>query len=53
METTGGMPISVSADEKTGWLGAWVIPDKGEDWHAVKTLMGNVDELGHKGNCAQ
>ena len=49
-----GMPILVSADEQAGWLGAWVIPENGEHWHAVETLVGHLDELGHKnGNRAQ
>ena len=43
-----GIQILVSADERTRRLGAWVIPEKGEHWHAVKTLVGNLDELGHK-----
>ena len=41
------MPILVSADEKTGWLGAWVIPEKGEHWHAVRMLVGSLEELGY------
>ena len=43
-----GMPILVSVDEETGWVGAWVVPEKGEHWHAIKVLTGNLEEVGHK-----
>ena len=42
------MPILMSADQKTGWIGAWVVPEKGEHWYAVKSLSGNLEELGYQ-----
>ena len=29
-------------------MGAWVVPEKGEHWYAIKMLVGFADELGYK-----
>jgi hypothetical protein len=42
------MPILVAVDEATEWMGAWVVPEKGEHWYAIKTLVTFVEELGYE-----
>ena len=42
------MPILVSVERKSGWLGAWVVPEKGEHWRAIRVLFGNLEELGYE-----
>ena len=37
----------VSADQTSGWLGAWVVPEKGDYLHVVTKLIGNLEELGY------
>ena len=34
-----GMPILVAVDDTTEWMGAWVVPEKGEHWYAIKVLV--------------
>ena len=49
--TTGkveGMPILVAVDDTTEWMGAWVVPEKGEHWYAIKVLIAFVEELGYE-----
>ena len=41
-----GMPILVALDEVTDWMGAWVVPEKGEHWYAIKVLAGYIEETG-------
>ena len=42
------MPILVAVDEATEWIGAWVVPEKGEHWYAIKVLVMFVEELGYE-----
>ena len=42
------MPILVAVDEATEWMGAWVVPEKGEHWYAIKILVTFVEELGYE-----
>ena len=41
-----GRPILVSIEGKSGWLGAWVIPENWARWHAIKVLVGHLEDLG-------
>ena len=43
-----GMPILVAVDDATEWMGAWVVPEKGEHWYAIKVLITFVEELGYE-----
>ena len=31
-----GMPILTAVDDSTEWMGAWVVPEKGEHWFPSK-----------------
>ena len=42
------MSILMSADQKTGWIGACVVPEQGEHWYAVKSLSRKLEELGYR-----
>ena len=42
------MPILVAMDESTGWMGACVVPEKGEHWYAIEVFAGYTEETGHK-----
>ena len=42
------MPILTAIDDSTVWMGAWVVPEKGEHLYAVKMLVTFIDELGYK-----
>ena len=46
-EDMRGMPILVAIDEHTDWTGAWVVPEKGQDWYAIKALAGCIEDSGH------
>ena len=47
VEDMRGVPILVAIDESTGWMGAWVVPEKGENWYAIKVPAGYIEEIGH------
>ena len=47
-EDLRGMPILVAADECTDWICAWVFPEKGETWYAIRALAGYIEDTGHK-----
>ena len=42
-----GMPILTALDDSTEWMGAWVVPEKGEHWYAIKMLVTCIDKLGY------
>ena len=42
------MPILTAIDDSTEWMGAWVVPEKGEHWYSIKMLVTFIDELGYK-----
>jgi len=48
LEYMRGMPILVAIDESTDWMGAWVVPEKGDNWYAIKVLAGYIEETGHR-----
>ena len=38
-----GMPILLSKDRDSGWISAQVVPKKGKNTHAVRTLVNNLN----------
>jgi hypothetical protein len=40
------MPILTAIDDSTEWMGAWVVPEKGEHWYSIKMPVTFIDELG-------
>ena len=43
-----GMPILVTCDQESGWVGAWVVPEKGEHWYATKVAANPLSEWRYK-----
>ena len=42
------MPILVMKDEGSGTISSHVVPEKGSQWYAVKTLGAEIRQLGYE-----
>ena len=36
------MPILAAVGSASDWIGAWVVPEKGAHWYAIKALVGCI-----------